>query len=128
MATIGSLVHIRGRRFPVVPTSVLLSAFVLASCERHEVDPQLAAKIDAQAKQIAEMQAALKALPASLPKGARFQVMNGTPQFARNIMLVDTESGRVWVVCETKGQQTSTSTNWCAMDFFGTSTAAKNIP
>ena len=89
-------------------------ALALGACTVSE--SQVSEKIEAQAKQIAEIQAKLGAMQ----KAGRYQVMNGTPSFARNIMLVDTETGRVWLACETKAGQSSTNTNWCAMDFYGT--------
>lgn len=49
----------------------------------------------------------------------RFQVINGTPGFARNIMLLDSQSGRTWVLCTVKDSTTATDSNWCAMSFFG---------
>jgi hypothetical protein len=42
--------------------------------------------------------------------GGRFQVVNGTPDQARNIMLLDSTTGDTWVACadaETRG--------WCRL-------------
>jgi hypothetical protein len=104
---------------------VLLVTLACAGCGA--VDGQLSAKIEAQSKQIADIQTSLGAIQASLKalqaditnRGGRFQVMNGTPQFARNIMLIDTQTGQTWVVCETKNASSTTNTNWCAMDCYG---------
>lgn len=41
----------------------------------------------------------------------RFQVVNGTPEFAKHIMLLDTQTGNTWIVCGGEGGPT----NWCAM-------------
>jgi hypothetical protein len=29
----------------------------------------------------------------------RFQIVNGTPEFAKNIMLIDTQTGDSWIAC-----------------------------
>ncbi len=83
------------------------------------------AKIEAQSKLIAEMQASLKALQESRRDTGRFQVMNGTPSLARSIMLVDTVTGRVWLECTTgqKDLSATVTSNWCAMQFYGVSSA-----
>ena len=39
----------------------------------------------------------------------RYQVVNGTPQFARNIMLLDTVTGMTWVYCNASDG----SDTWC---------------
>ncbi len=85
-------------------------------------DSLLQAKIDAQAKQISDIQSSLRAIQVDLRPNGRFQVMNGTPQLARNIMLVDTQTGRVWITCETKSRESTTNVNWCATDFYGKAT------
>lgn len=95
-----------------------LCAIALAGCTTP--NEQMSAKVDAQAKQIAEAQASLKLLRTEVAnRGGRFQVMNGTPQFARNIMIIDTQTGRAWIMCETKDASSMTNTNWCAMEFNG---------
>lgn len=38
----------------------------------------------------------------------RYQVVNGTPDVARNIMLLDTASGDTWIYC-------NESPSWCKM-------------
>lgn len=55
-----------------------------------------------------------------IDRPGRYRVVNGTPQFARNIMLLDTETGRTWVLCETRESNVPTNTNWCAMTMYGT--------
>lgn len=41
----------------------------------------------------------------------RYQIVNGTPAMARNIMLLDTWTGTTWITCENEQD----GTNWCAM-------------
>jgi hypothetical protein len=48
--------------------------------------------------------------------GGRYQIVNGTPEMTRNIMLLDTEMGRTWIIC-TLGDS---STGWCPMSVAGT--------
>lgn len=53
----------------------------------------------------------------------RFQIVNGTPDMARNIMLLDTETGDAWVACEDQNKPddsqphyvdpASTGHRWC---------------
>jgi hypothetical protein len=67
--------------------------------------------------------AALVAVGAALPAlgqsrsvaqsvGGRYQVVNGTPDMARNIMLLDTATGNTWILC---GDPQGVS-QWCQMD------------
>jgi hypothetical protein len=35
-------------------------------------------------------------------KEGRYQIVNGTPELTRNIMLLDTWTGNTWIVCEDK--------------------------
>lgn len=44
----------------------------------------------------------------------RYQIVNGTPDQARNIMLLDTATGQSWISCigELDGGKT-TATQWC---------------
>jgi hypothetical protein len=39
----------------------------------------------------------------------RWQIVNGTPEMTRNIMLLDTETGNSWIVCTGAGDETK----WC---------------
>jgi hypothetical protein len=41
----------------------------------------------------------------------RFQIVNGTPDLTRNIMLLDTETGDSWILCVTGDN----SDGWCRM-------------
>lgn len=50
--------------------------------------------------------------PAPSP-AARYAVVNGTPQMTRNIMLLDTETGRTWIICG--GNDAGTVPSWCPM-------------
>jgi hypothetical protein len=44
----------------------------------------------------------------------RFQIVNGTPQFAVNIMLLDTTTGESWQACGGEGKKEITQ--WCKME------------
>ena len=46
----------------------------------------------------------------SEPNG-RYQIANGTPEMTRNIMLLDTQTGKTWIICEG-----ADGTAWCAMN------------
>lgn len=99
---------------------VLIASTLAMSCAPQEA--RIVTALDAQAKQLGELEAAVKRLqidatPIAMP--GRYQVMNGTPEFARNIMLVDTQTGRVWLHCNTKDKDAVVDTGWCAMDFYG---------
>lgn len=54
----------------------------------------------------------------------RFQVVNGTPSLTRNIMLLDTATGRTWVVC---GDENVASA-WCAMPLTQSPSEPKTQP
>jgi hypothetical protein len=44
-------------------------------------------------------------------ENGRWQIVNGTPELARNIMLLDTQTGDSWINCaDSKG-----AVNWCSM-------------
>ena len=94
-------------------------ALVLALVACTAQESGVEGRIEAQSKQLAEIQANLKPLEEGRKDVGRFQVMNGTPSFIRNIMLVDTVTGRTWLTCETKQSETVVNTNWCAMEMFG---------
>ncbi len=53
--------------------------------------------------------AAVQPVVGGAPNG-RFQIVNGTPEMTRNIMLLDTVSGDSWILCTTEGAQ-----GWCRM-------------
>lgn len=55
----------------------------------------------------------------SLGRIGRFRIVNGMPSTARNIMLLDTKTGKTWIMCETKDSTTTTTLNWCAMSYYG---------
>jgi len=42
----------------------------------------------------------------------RFQIVDGTPEFTKNIMLLDTETGESWIVCT----DTDNTSEWCHME------------
>jgi hypothetical protein len=46
--------------------------------------------------------------------GGRFQIVNGTPEMTRNIMLLDSTSGESWIVCTDEGG----TSGWCQMTRF----------
>jgi hypothetical protein len=43
----------------------------------------------------------------------RFQIVNGTPEFTRNIMLLNAKTGEAWVICGDK------EASWCPIRFTG---------
>lgn len=43
------------------------------------------------------------------PNG-RYVIVNGTPELTRNIMLLDTVTGRTWIICTVDG-----TAAWCFM-------------
>jgi hypothetical protein len=92
-------------------------ALTLSGCAAP--DATMREKLDAQSKVLSELQDGVRNAQASAATPGRYQIINGTPQFARNIMLVDTHTGRSWLLCETKDKESATSTNWCAMEFYG---------
>lgn len=49
----------------------------------------------------------------------RYQIVNGLPSMARDIMLLDTKTGRTWILCTTKDSTATTDSNWCSMKQFG---------
>ena len=86
-------------RTPSFPLAVALVLLATPGCERPANTP-----------------------PAPPPQSSdvgRYQVVNGVPSMARNIMLLDTKTGKTWVVCASKDPTVYTETNWCAMRFFG---------
>lgn len=58
-----------------------------------------------------------KAQQRPIDENGRYQIINGTPQFARNIMLLDTQTGRTWIQCETgdSAKFVTQGSNWCEM-------------
>lgn len=42
------------------------------------------------------------------PPNGRYQIVNGTPDLTRNIMLLDTQTGDSWIDCDDDGR-----TTWC---------------
>lgn len=69
------------------PILILLMASVVGACS------------DAAAQQRVE------------PPSGRYQIVNGTPTYARNIMLLDTQTGRTWVICSARDSTAA----WCSM-------------
>jgi|SRR2546425_2082891 len=59
---------------------------------------------------------------AGAPNG-RFQIVNGTPDMTRNIMLLDTVTGDTWILCTTEG-----ATGWCRMPRSGTAASMEKSP
>lgn len=50
--------------------------------------------------------------PRASPATSRYQIVNGTPEMTRNIMLLDTWTGDTWIICADKTGLSA----WCAMD------------
>jgi hypothetical protein len=51
----------------------------------------------------------------------RFQIVNGTPELTRNIMLLDTETGESWITCT----DSDNSSLWCHMERSSARSVAK---
>lgn len=51
------------------------------------------------------------AQPSPVFAPGRFQIVNPTPQYLRNVMLIDTVTGESWVSCTSKDDQAG----WCAL-------------
>ena len=49
--------------------------------------------------------------PANAPTVPVFQIVNGTPEYAVNIMLLNTHTGESWVNCRGEGGENG----WCPM-------------
>ena len=60
-----------------------------------------------------------KSIPVS--QAGRFQVVNGTPEITRNIMLLDSVTGEAWIYCDHQGGVPG----WCYMPRSSTA-ASKN--
>jgi hypothetical protein len=65
---------------------------------------------------VASIAAAQTPRPPSAPivggaPNGRFQIVNGTPEMSRNIMLLDTVTGDTWLYCTLVGG----SAGWCKM-------------
>jgi len=48
----------------------------------------------------------------ALSPGARWQIFNGTPEMAKNIMLLDTVTGQTWILCH---DSKTNADGWCNM-------------
>jgi hypothetical protein len=59
--------------------------------------------------------------PAPVSEIGRFQVVNGTPQYAMNIMLLDTVTGDTWIKCGSP----ETSDTWCKVNRTDSETSPK---
>jgi len=57
-------------------------------------------------------------------ENGRFEIVNGTPDAARNIMLLDTQTGDSWVVCT----GSNGVTGWCKLDRNFTQTGGSIAP
>ncbi|WP_310569323.1 hypothetical protein [Gemmatimonas sp.] len=67
---------------------------------------------------VLELQLQQKMAQLDSTRNGRFVIVNGTPELARNIMLLDTQTGRTWIACTAKDVG-STDSNWCSMGFAG---------
>lgn len=45
----------------------------------------------------------------------RYQIVNGTPEMARNIMLLDSVTGKTWQICGGNGAAGDEIASWCPM-------------
>lgn len=54
-------------------------------------------------------QSGQSAKPVQAQQSGRYQIVNGTPELSKNIMLLDTQTGRSWVSCTVDGQDA-----WCS--------------
>ena len=45
----------------------------------------------------------------------RYQIVNATPTFRGSTMLLDTDTGTSWLVCEYANKDRTTETGWCLM-------------
>jgi hypothetical protein len=68
--------------------------------------------LGAQLLYVADLSATLKS-PSRVSSQAfqRYQIVNGTPAYARNIMLLDTQTGTSWISCNGADGETS----WCIL-------------
>jgi len=48
--------------------------------------------------------------PIEMPPNGRYQIVNGTPELAHNIMLLDALTGKTWEVCKIDKEDA-----WCGM-------------
>lgn len=71
---------------------------------------------------IDRLQTEVARLEADSTRGKRYEVVNGTPTFAANIMLLDRQTGRTWRICELNRASLVSQANWCAMQQFENST------
>ena len=97
---------------PAKPVLLSLALLALLGCGR---SPK-------EAEEVADLKSRLNVMEARTSDVGRFQIVNGTPAFAHNIMLVDTKTGRAWIACNSKDSLQTTETNWCAMRHEGTGT------
>ena len=63
-----------------------------------------------------------QAVVGGAPNG-RFQIVNGTPELTRNIMLLDTVTGDTWILCTTEG-----ASGWCRMPRSGAAASIEKSP
>ena len=54
----------------------------------------------------------------------RWQIVNGTPEITRNIMLLDTETGNSWVTCNGPHGETY----WCVITKSDSTTSRSDTP
>lgn len=59
----------------------------------------------------------------SLGRIGRFRIVNGMPSMMKSVMLLDTQTGKSWVLCNAKDSAATTDSGWCAMRFYGSETA-----
>src|SRR5277367_3839022 len=52
----------------------------------------------------------------------RWAIVNGTPELAHNIMLLDTQTGDAWILCNSADGET----NWCTITRTSSTTSTKS--
>lgn len=93
--------------------SVALLAWTALGCE----PPAQVIDIDSA------QDARLVKLEAETSKNGRYTIINGTPDLARNIVLLDTRTGRTWLMCKGRPDDIAlVDTKWCALEYVGATT------
>lgn len=81
--------------------------------------------LGAQLLYVADLSATLKSLSGRSSQAfQRYQIVNGTPAYAQNIMLLDTQTGTSWVTCYGGDSETS----WCILPQTGPTAAKRAAP
>ena len=113
---------VRGRlvTFSTVNTSEKLAALALSATLCMTVGCQGAAD---HTVEISELKTKVASLERDSSKNGRYLIVNGMPSMARYLMLLDTKTGRTWVICTGKDSVSLTNEHWCAVNPMGESVA-----